>query len=171
MLMKRQKIGHKKSEKRKSLSPIYREVAAVEQSLLKKQQIEQKMQCFVSWTALALLIFINFLGALLLVPFLLFFEGLPQYVLIVLFGVCFGLLFNLMIHSIEHLGDKHHIIAGIVIPCCAVLDLVILFGILNQAVQKLQISATYNYALIVLVFICAFLIPYGVDILRRKHRI
>ncbi len=157
--------------KRESRASLQRDVVAVEQSLRKKQGIEQKMQRFVSWTALALLIFINFLGALLLVPFLLFFEGIPQYVLIVLFGIGFGLLFNLMIHSIEHLGNKHHIIAGIIIPCCAVLDLIILFGILHQAVQKLQLTVTYNYALIVLVFICAFLFPYGVDILRRKHAI
>ncbi len=168
--MKREKI-RQKSVKRKSVVPIQREIAAVEQGLRKKQGIEQKMQRFVSWTALALLIFVNFLGALLLVPFLLFFEGLPQYVLIVLFGLGFGLLFNLMIHSIEHLGDKHHIIAGILVPCFALLDLVILFGILDQAVQKFQIAITYNYALIVLIFLCAFLIPYGVDIFRRKHAI
>jgi hypothetical protein len=169
--MGKQKGGRKKGTKARSLPPISREITAVEQSLRKKQMIEQKMQRFVSWTALTLLIFVNFLGALLLVPFLLFFEGLPQYVLIVLFGVGFGLLFNLMIHSIEHLGDKHHIIAGILVPCFALLDLVILFGILDQAVQKFQITITHNYALIVLVFLCAFLIPYGVDILRRKHTI
>ena len=132
--------------------------------------IEKKMQCFVSWTGILLLIFTNFLGALLLVPFLLFFQGSAQYLIIIVFGICFGLLFNLMIHSIEHVEDKHHIIAGVAVPVFALLDVVGLFAILQNAVKTFDMTITYNYTLIVVVFVCAFLIPYIVDIIRQKHR-
>ncbi|PIN77173.1 hypothetical protein COV16_07100 [Candidatus Woesearchaeota archaeon CG10_big_fil_rev_8_21_14_0_10_34_8] len=177
--MARKKTKKKKTANRKTSIKIIstkkrpkikREADSLKQSFEQQHIIEQKMQHFVSWTAMLLLIFINFLGAILLVPFLLFFEGISQYLIIVLFGVGFGLIFNLMIHSIEHLGDKHHIIAGVIVPIFALLDIIILFGILEKAVKKLEIIISYNYTLIVVIFICAFLIPYLFDIIRRKHK-
>jgi lipopolysaccharide export LptBFGC system permease protein LptF len=142
----------------------------VEQSIKQKSVVEQKLHTFVSWTAMALLVFTNFLAAILLVPFLLFFEGTGQYVIVALFGIGFGLIFNLMIHSIEHLGDRHHVIAGVVVPCFALIDIVILFGLVEKAKEALSIDTTYNYTFIVILFIVAFLVPYIIDIIRQKHK-
>lgn len=167
----------KKKQKQLKQSPsskhpqILQSNLAILQSIAKrKHHVEQKMHRFVSMTGMLLLIFTNFLGAILLIPFLLFFTGFSQYTLIVVFAVAFGLIFNLMIHSIEHLGDKHHIIAGVVVPFFALLDIVILFTLLEKIKDALKISITYNYTLIVVLFIVAFLVPYIIDIVRGKHR-
>lgn len=174
-----QKGKNKTKKKQKQLkqspsskhSQILQSNLAILQSIAKrKHHVEQKMHCFVSITGMLLLIFTNFLGAILLIPFLLFFQGVAQYVLIAVFAVGFGLLFNMIIHSIEHLGDKHHIIAGIVVPFFALLDIVILFTLLEKIKEALKISISYNYTLIVVLFIVAFLVPYIIDILRGKHR-
>jgi hypothetical protein len=154
---------------KKQIIRISREATAIQQTMHDEHIIEEKLQRFVSWTSMALLILTNFLGAILLVPFLLFFTGAAQYVLILLFAIGLGLLFNLMIHSIEHLGDKHHLIAGIVIPIFALVDVAILFGILEAAKEALDLSTEYNYTAIVILFIAAFLVPYIFDILRKKH--
>lgn len=136
----------------------------------KKAHVERKMEHFVAATAMLLLIFTNFIGAILLIPFLLFFEGLAQYAIVALFAIGFGFIFNLMIHYIEHLGDKHHIIAGIVVPFFALMDIVILFSLLEKIVKTLSLTATYNYTFLVIIFIVAFLIPYVIDIMRGKHK-
>lgn len=175
MVQKKQKKGQRRKRNAKP-SPqkhpqILQSNLAVLQSIAKrKHHVEQKMHCFVSMTAMLLLIFTNFLGAILLIPFLLFFSGFSQYALILIFAVAFGMIFNLMIHSIEHLGDKHHLIAGVVVPFFALLDVVILFTLLEKIKDALKISITYNYTLIVVLFIVAFLVPYIIDIVRGKHR-
>ncbi len=141
-----------------------------EKQALKKDSIEKKMHWFVSVSSMFILVLTNFMGALLLVPFLLFFKDTAQYAIILVFAIGFGLLFNMIIHSFAHLGDKHHLIAGVVVPAFALLDIVILFTILQKAVEKFKIAANYNYTLIVVLFIVAFLVPYLFDILRGKHR-
>ncbi|MBI5073400.1 hypothetical protein HZA99_06300, partial [Candidatus Woesearchaeota archaeon] len=137
---------------------------------LKKESIEKKMHWFVSVTSMFILVLTNFIGALLLIPFLLFFKDTAQYAIILVFAIGFGFLFNMIIHSFAHLGDKHHLIAGVVVPAFALLDIVILFTILQKAVDKFKIAANYNYTLIVVLFIVAFLVPYLFDILRGKHQ-
>ncbi len=164
--MKKSMVKKRRINKRR----VTRETEALQIGMKQQSIIELRLQRFVSWAAMLILILTNFLAAVLLVPFLLFFEGVPQYIIIVLFGVGFGLLFNLMIHSIEHIGDKHHIIAGVLVPCFALLDVVILFGIVEKAKEMLKIEITYSYPLIVILFISAFLIPYLTDILRQKHK-
>ena len=149
---------------------IQSELAIMQSIASKKAHVEQKMEHFVAMTAMLLLIFTNFLGAILLIPFLLFFEGYAQYAIVAVFAIGFGLIFNFMIHSIEHLGDKHHIIAGIVVPFFAMMDIVILFSLLEKIVKKLSITVTYNYTFIVIIFIVAFLIPYVIDIACGKHK-
>ena len=140
-----------------------------EKQAQKKDSIEKKMHWFVSVTSMVILVLINFVGALLLVPFLLFFKDTAQYAIILLFAIGFGFLFNMIIHSFEHLGDKHHLIAGVVVPAFALVDVVILFTILQKAVAKFKIPAEYNYTLIVVLFVVAFLVPYLFDILRGRH--
>ncbi|MEK6868447.1 MAG: hypothetical protein AABX98_06505 [Nanoarchaeota archaeon] len=149
---------------------IQSELAVMRSIASKKAHVEQKMEHFVAMTAMLLLIFTNFLGAILLIPFLLFFESYAQYAIVAVFAIGFGLIFNFMIHSIEHLGDKHHIIAGIVVPFFAMMDIVILFSLLEKIVKKLAITVTYNYTFIVILFIVAFLIPYLIDVIRGKHK-
>lgn len=149
---------------------IQSELAVMQSIAAKKAHVERKMEHFIAMTAMLLLIFTNFLGAILLIPFLLFFEGSAQYAIVAVFAIVFGLIFNLMIHSIEHLGDKHHIIAGVVVPFFAMMDIVILFSLVEKIVKKLSIAVTYNYTFIVILFIVAFLIPYLIDIGRGKHK-
>ncbi len=137
---------------------------------MSKKNIEKKMEHFVSMTAMLLLIFTNLIGAIILIPFLLFFEGIAQYAIVAVFATGFGMIFNFMIHSIEHLGDKHHIIAGIVVPFFALMDIIILFSLLEKIVKTLSLTATYNYTFIVITFVVAFLVPYIIDVFRGKHK-
>lgn len=160
------RIGEKKSKQ-----IIQSEIAIMQSIAKKKSGVERKMEHFVAMTAMLLLIFTNILGALLLIPFLLFFEGIAQYVIILLFAVGFGLIFNFMIHSIEHLGDKHHLIAGIIVPIFALLDIVVLFTLLEKIKEVLKVQTEYNYTFIIVLFVVAFLIPYIIDIMRGKHKL
>ncbi|MFA6888500.1 MAG: hypothetical protein WC254_03310 [Candidatus Woesearchaeota archaeon] len=146
------------------------DIAVMESIAKKKLFVEQKMQRFVAVTGIMLLIVLNIMGSLLLIPFLLFFDGFAQYAIIGVFAICFGFMFNLMIHSIEQLGDKHHIIAGIVVPVFVLLDIVILFTLLEKITKVFNIIHVYNYTFIVILFVVAFIIPYLFDVLRGKHR-
>lgn len=141
-----------------------------QQKTIQYQQREKHLHTFVSWSAMLLLIFTNILGVLLLIPFLLFFEGTMLYTIIALFAIGFGLLFNTILHAIKELGDKHHLLVGFLIPFCILIDITILFTLVEKIMQTLHITAYYNYTLIIVLFIIAFVIPYLTDILRGKHR-
>ncbi len=169
MPKKKQSKEAKKTDTTPHPQIMQSEIAIMQSIAKKKSGVEQKMQRFVAMTAMLLLIFTNILGAILLIPFLLFFEGLAQYAIIAMFAIGFGLIFNFMIHSIEHLGDKHHLIAGIVVPTFALFDLVVLFTLLERIKEVLKVQTEYNYTLIIVLFVAAFLIPYIIDIIRGKH--
>ena len=166
----RRKAGNTTQRAEKSPQIMQSEIAIMQSIAQKKSGVEQKMQHFVAMTAMLLLIFTNILGAVLLIPFLLFFEGNAQYAIVGMFAIGFGLIFNFMIHSIEHLGDRHHLIAGIVVPTFALLDLIILFTLLEKIKEVLKVQTEYNYGLIIVLFVVAFLVPYIIDIVRGKHK-
>ncbi len=134
-----------------------------------RRHVHQKLDKFVYITAMIILIMCNFLGILILTPMIILFNGVELYLIIALFGVLFGVLFNFLIHSIEHLGDRHHIIAGIIIPMISLVDILLLMRMINKLSEMFDITVEYSPTIIIALFVAVFIIPYLFDVIRGKH--
>ena len=135
-----------------------------------ERETEHRMDKFLYGTSLLILILCNFFGVLLLLPFLLVFEGVQLYIIVIFFAIVFGALFNYLIQALQHLGDKHHIIAGIILPILAIVDILILLELIDIVIEKLRIFPKFDPYIVVVLFITAFILPYIVDLFRGKHR-
>jgi len=148
----------------------------VQKNLRKERKIHNRnvsknLDLFMYWTSLALLALFNLVAVFFLIPFLMFFDGFYLYLAIAGFGVCFGLLFNLLILGIEHLEQKHSVIAGIFIPVLAVADISLILKISENLNALLVRQITYNVSEVIVIFIAAFVAPYLLSVMMGKHKL
>jgi uncharacterized RDD family membrane protein YckC len=68
------------------------------------------------WVLLFIAIIGNFIISVVLVPFLLTFKGVPLYFTLFFVGITFGWMFSFILHNLEQLKNKQHIVASIFIP-------------------------------------------------------
>ena len=137
-----EKIGWEKKEIEKAVQLI---------SNAKKTNTEFKfLEKRVFWILLVVLVAANFAISVGLVPALIALKGAFLYLIIIVLGISFGFLFELVIRSIEHLQAKHHIALAIFIPAVALANF---FIISNATGLNSPLSASLVYAV-------SFTIPY-----------
>lgn len=137
------------------------------EEILKKSKIKKSRKIisldkYVYWIALFVGIIGNLIISIALVPFLLVLKGFQLYFVVIILGISFGLFFEILIRDIENLGKKHHLIAGIVIPCLALINMYIITAFAGEAEAMLKIgSIAHIPALIGLVYAMSFIAPYA----------
>ena len=124
---------------------------------------------FMYHISLLLLLLTNFVTVFLLLPVFLFLKGFELYVVLALFSVFMGIIFNYLLHEIHHFGEKHHVIISILVPAMALFDMVLLIRAIDKLDLLFNLHLNYNPVTIVLVFIIMFLVPYAVDLALGKH--
>ncbi|MCH8328870.1 MAG: hypothetical protein IIB81_00580 [Nanoarchaeota archaeon] len=122
---------------------------------------------FVYWFSLLIAIIGNLIISISLIPVLLALKGLQLYLVIITLGLAFGLLFELLIRSIEHLETKHHILLGIMIPVIAVINFII---ISNNMKKLIGIENPQNPIIVGSVYAITFILPYIVYQVFLKDR-
>ena len=121
----------------------------------------------VFWSALFVIIVGNLITSLLLIPFLVVFNPLMLYILTILLGVTIGFLYNFLITDVEHLEWRHHLLAGVIIPLIAIINMVLVVTISNKLISQSNIkTATHDPFITALIFVIAFLLPYVIDRIR-----
>ena len=120
------------------------------------------------WMVLVVLTVCNFVVAVVLIPFLLVINPMQFYMINILLGLVFGLLFNTLINDIEHLERRHHIIAAIFIPFVSLINILIMTSVANRLAEMLKLTSNANPLLASLVFVVAFIAPYTIGIIRDK---
>jgi len=116
----------------------------------------------VYWISLGLAIIGNFLISISLIPLLLILKSFPLYLTIVTLGASFGLLFELLIRTIEHLETKHHLFLGIIIPIIALINLVVIVLISNGLEEILNIQNFQNPLLVGAAYAISFIFPFAI---------
>src|SRR3990167_755150 len=76
----------------------------------------------------------NFVISVALIPELIALKGYQLYLIIITLGISFGLLFELLLRTIEHLNAKHHLFLGIIVPVLAVINIVIVSNNMKRLV-------------------------------------
>ncbi len=112
------------------------------------------------WILLAIIVTANFAISIALIPILMALKGAFLYFVIVVLGIVFGLLFELVIRSIEHLKDKHHLILAVAIPAVALINLFVISKISNRFESAFGIKNVHNPLIVALVYSFSFILPY-----------
>lgn len=120
----------------------------------------------VYWFSLLIAIIGNFIISLALMPFLISLKGVQLYIIIITLGLAFGLLFELLVRSIE-MQAKHHIFLSIIIPIVAVINFTI---VSNNMKAFIGIENHQNSLIVGSVYAVSFMLPYFVYRLFLKNR-
>ncbi|MBI2650205.1 hypothetical protein HYX04_02725 [Candidatus Woesearchaeota archaeon] len=112
------------------------------------------------WILLAIIIAANFAISVALMPILMSLKGIFLYLVIITFGIVFGLLFELVIRSIEHLEKRHHQLLAVLIPLIALANAFVISKISNNLSNTLQLKNFQNPILISVIYAASFVLPY-----------
>ena len=112
------------------------------------------------WVLLIIVIVANFAISIALLPILIALKGFFLYFVIIVLGAIFGLLFELVIRSIERLEKKHHLLLAVLIPLIALVSILIISKISNDLISMLGLENPHNTMLIGLVYAASFVMPY-----------
>ncbi len=144
-----------------------KEIKKAEETLERANQQDVFFSKIVFWSALVVIVFANLLVSVILIPFLIAFDRLFLYSIIIVLAGTVGFLYNFLITDIGHLERKHHIMAGIIVPLLALANMIGMVIISNRFVDRLQVPIEHhNPWLTAATFALAFILPYLLDRLR-----
>ena len=112
------------------------------------------------WILLVVIIAANFAISVALIPILLTLRGVLLYFIIIVLGLIFGLLFELLIRSIEHLEKEHHLFLAVLIPLIALSNVFVISKISNNLTRTLNLTNFQNPIVIALIYAASFVLPY-----------
>lgn len=159
------KEGRKQELARKGWSQ--RDINKAETILDRKLPHDVFFSQIVFWSALLVIILGNIIVSFVAIPFLMFLNQWLLYVIIVILAGMIGFLYNFLINDIGHLERKHHLIASILVPVIAVINLLIVVFVANNLILDLKIkNQMHDPWTISIVFAVAFILPFIVDQVR-----
>ncbi|MBN2454786.1 hypothetical protein JXB11_04545 [Candidatus Woesearchaeota archaeon] len=122
------------------------------------------------WSTILFLTLMNVLIALVLTPFLFASETPQLYLMMVIFGLLFGYIFNLLITRIEFLERHHHFFAAIFIPLIAIITILTIISSIDHIASILNITISQDPKITVLVYGAAFMLPYTLGRIKEIHK-
>ena len=139
---------------------IARAVDIIENAKQHKTKENLFLEKKIYWILLIMIIAGNFAISVALIPLLLALKGMILYFLIFVLGISFGLLFELVIRTIEHLEKKHHLILAVMIPLIALGSAFLITRISNEIVSKFNLRNVHEPVIIGLIYAVSFVLPY-----------
>lgn len=114
----------------------------------------------VYWVLLFVIIAGNFAVSVALVPALLVLKGVFLYIIIIILGIVFGLLFEIVIRGIEHLEKGHHMLLSILIPATALANFFVVSNMSNNLARELSLATVHNSLVIAAAYSASLALPY-----------
>jgi len=149
---------------------IHHVVESIEFSKANRPTSVKILDFFVFWFLLLLIVVANFAISISMIPFLLSLDGIFLYSIVIILGLGFGWVFELIIRSIEHLEKKHHIIIGLVIPLVALVNVYLIAKISAEYETLFYQGIIPNPILVSVVYATMFVLPYFISkLVLGKH--
>ena len=139
---------------------ISRAVKIIQNAKRNKTKENLFLEKRIYWILLMVIIVANFSISIAFIPMLIAFKGILLYFLIIILGITFGLLFELVIRSIEHFERKQHIILAFLIPLTALINAFIISNISNNLNKDIGINNFHNPFAIGIIYAASFVLPY-----------
>jgi len=129
--------------------------------------LEKRIYCIL----LVLIAAANFAISVALIPILIALRGVLLYFAVIVLGIVFGLLFELVIRGIEHLEKHHHLFLAILIPLIALANVFFISRTSNDLIAMLGFKNMHNPSVIAVVYAASFVLPYIIYrfILKREY--
>lgn len=119
------------------------------------------------WMALLLLTICNLLIFAILIPFILILQASHLLIIIGSIGFVFGLIYNFLIHDIEHLEPRHHRFAAGFIPLVAIINIYLLMKI-GSFLKGWYFYDNTDILYASLVYVALFILPYAFGAFKKK---
>ena len=139
---------------------IKRAVTIISNAKKDKPMEIKSLEKKINWILLIVIIAANFAVSVALLPLLVVMRGIQLYLIIVILGVVFGLLFELVIRSIEHLEKHHNLFIAILIPLISLINFFAMAKFSNKVSSKLNLANSNNSFAIALVYAVSFVLPF-----------
>ncbi|MFH1641816.1 MAG: hypothetical protein ABIC04_02865 [Nanoarchaeota archaeon] len=143
-----------------SATDIKKAVKIINGAQKKKPKQIQILDSVIYWFVLIIAIIGNMVISVALVPFLLEFRHFFLYVIITTMALIFGFLFDFLIRDIESLEQKHVVVAGLLIPALALINIYYTTNFANYVSATLKLGYIHSPYLISVVYVLAFISPY-----------
>jgi len=153
-------LHHKLLKKGWSLEEIKRLSEATKKAHKIKSPFIKFLDKSVYWFFLMIAILGNLVISVILIPIMLLFSGIPLYSIVAVLGIAFGLFLDLIIHDMEHLTPKHHILAGLFIVSLAAITLLYMTMFALNLIKVTGLKVQQHPLIIGIVYTVALLIPY-----------
>jgi hypothetical protein len=157
------------AEKGWSKSEINKTLRIIENAKKNKHPIIKILDSAVYWFSLMVAIVGNFMISIALIPMLLALKSIQLYVVIITLALSFGLLFELLIRTIE-LRTSHHVFLGILIPIIALLNFIFIVLVSNRIEVIISVGNHQNPILVGIWYSIAFMLPYSFYQIFLKNR-
>jgi len=142
-----------------------------EKDLRRKHIHDVRLAKIVFWSTILVIVVGNLLMSVALVPFLAVLNRWFLDLVIVILGLVVGFLFNFLLTSIEHLEDHHKIIAAVIIPIIALVNVIFIVLVANEMIEAILIdNARHNPWLIGILYGTAFVLPYVASQVRKIYK-
>lgn len=166
MIKKLAKSMKKKGWNDKEIKHMETSLSAVKR---RDNQMRKDLNKFFFWNIIAAAIILNFLGILIISPFLIAFDGFTLYAIAIILGACMGMLVNYITLSTAHLEMKRHFYAAILIPILIGINLKLGSGYLDMLSKIFNMTDKSTIEL-ALSYSIAFIFPYAFSIALRSMK-
>ena len=147
----------KRGWKRNGISKAVGIIQRAKQNKTKENLFLEKR---IYWVLLVLIITANFAIAIAMMPLLVALSGFSLYLAIIALGIMFGLAFELVIRSIEHLKKRHHIALAAIIPIIAVANAFLITRFSNKISLAFGRENFHDPIAVSLAYAAFFALPY-----------
>lgn len=142
---------------------IDKTIKIIEKARANKHPKIKALDKVVVWLSFIIAVLGNFIVSVSMIPFLALLDRPMLYFIVVVVGLAFGLLIELLIRSIWHFESKHHILFLTIVPLIAAINFALINTVSNNlskifGIQSVQI--TQNLIIVGILYAIAFALPY-----------
>ncbi|RMD58064.1 hypothetical protein D6825_02090 [Candidatus Woesearchaeota archaeon] len=124
----------------------------------------RKVDSMLYWILIILAIIGNFAASVALVPILMTMKGAWLAFFIFFTSIAFGFIFSTLLHTIEALAPKEHVITWILIPSIALINITIITLLSNKLIELLNLTTPEHSPLIIgLTYIIGYIAPEAIQ--------
>lgn len=116
------------------------------------------------WVVFLAIIVGNFVIMFYLIPLIFVIRGFISYLIIAAIAVFMGMIFEVVINDITHLGKHHHFIIGVILPLISLLTFVLFLSFLMKTFE----TKSLNIFLVGFTYSFMFILPYYFRKIRAK---
>lgn len=130
-----------------------------------------RFQEILHWLVFLIIVTVNFFASAVIVPLLFFLPNPGIYAVLMVVGLCFGLLYAIVLQDIAHLFDNHHhVTSAVLIPALACINVFLLVSFIDARFSNVYFEVRYPWVM-GLFYAVAFILPYVIVlVVRRLHR-